>query len=204
MRRHRRVKILATLGPASADKVMLAKLFEAGADIFRINMSHASHDAMRERIRMIRSLELDFGRPIGILVDLQGPKAAGRRIRQRRGRTRQGRDLRVRQRPYPRRHEPRAPAASGDPAGAAAGSQHADRRRQGEAACRPGRAHALRMRGRRRGQGVQPQGRQPPRHRDRHFRHDAEGPLRPRRRPQRGGGLGRRLLRAAGGRRRRV
>ena len=53
---------------------MLAKLFEAGADVFRINMSHASHDAMRERIRMIRSLEADFGRPIGILVDLQGPK----------------------------------------------------------------------------------------------------------------------------------
>ncbi len=74
MRRHRRVKILATLGPASADRTMLAKLFEAGADIFRINMSHASHDAMRERIRMIRSLEADYGRPIGILVDLQGPK----------------------------------------------------------------------------------------------------------------------------------
>ncbi len=53
---------------------MLAKLFEAGADVFRINMSHASHDAMRERIRMIRSLEADYGRPIGILVDLQGPK----------------------------------------------------------------------------------------------------------------------------------
>ncbi len=74
MRRMRRVKILATLGPASADREMLAKLFMAGADVFRINMSHASHDAMRERIRMIRSLEAEFGRPIGILVDLQGPK----------------------------------------------------------------------------------------------------------------------------------
>ena len=74
MRRQRRVKILATLGPASADRAMLAKLFQAGADVFRINMSHASHDAMRERIRMIRSLEADFGRTIGILVDLQGPK----------------------------------------------------------------------------------------------------------------------------------
>ncbi|UDL96467.1 MULTISPECIES: pyruvate kinase [Lichenihabitans] len=74
MRRHRRVKILATLGPASSDRAMLAKLFEAGADIFRINMSHSTHDAMRDRIRMIRSLEADFGRPIGILVDLQGPK----------------------------------------------------------------------------------------------------------------------------------
>ena len=74
MRRMRRVKILATLGPASADRSMLAKLFEAGADVFRINMSHATHDAMRERIRMIRSLEAEYGRPIGILVDLQGPK----------------------------------------------------------------------------------------------------------------------------------
>ena len=74
MRRHRRVKILATLGPASQDRATLARLFEAGADVFRINMSHASHDAMRERIRMIRSLEADYGRPIGILVDLQGPK----------------------------------------------------------------------------------------------------------------------------------
>ena len=74
MRRMRRVKILATLGPASADRGMLAKLFEAGADVFRINMSHATHDAMRERIRMIRSLETEYGRPIGILVDLQGPK----------------------------------------------------------------------------------------------------------------------------------
>ncbi len=74
MRRLRRVKILATLGPASADRAMLARLFQAGADVFRINMSHATHDAMRERIRMIRSLEPEFGRPIGILVDLQGPK----------------------------------------------------------------------------------------------------------------------------------
>ena len=74
MRRMRRVKILATLGPASQDRAVLAKLFEAGADVFRINMSHATHDAMRERIRMIRSLEAEFGRPVGVLVDLQGPK----------------------------------------------------------------------------------------------------------------------------------
>jgi pyruvate kinase len=73
-RRRRRIKIIATLGPASADRATLAKLFEAGADVFRINMSHASHDGMRERIAMIRSLEEEVGRPIGILVDLQGPK----------------------------------------------------------------------------------------------------------------------------------
>ena len=74
MRRLRRVKILATLGPASQDPAVLARLFEAGADVFRINMSHASHDAMRERVRAIRALEAQFGRPVGILVDLQGPK----------------------------------------------------------------------------------------------------------------------------------
>jgi pyruvate kinase len=72
--RRRRVKIIATLGPASADRETIAGLFAAGADVFRINMSHASHDAMRERVAMIRSLEEEAGRPIGILVDLQGPK----------------------------------------------------------------------------------------------------------------------------------
>ena len=54
-RRSRRVKIIATLGPASADRETVLSLFEAGADVFRINMSHASHDAMRERVAMIRS-----------------------------------------------------------------------------------------------------------------------------------------------------
>jgi pyruvate kinase len=73
-RRSRRVKIVATLGPASADRETIAALFAAGADVFRINMSHASHDAMRERVAMIRSLEEEAGRPIGVLVDLQGPK----------------------------------------------------------------------------------------------------------------------------------
>jgi pyruvate kinase len=72
--RRRRVKIIATLGPASADRETIAALFDAGADVFRINMSHASHDGMRERVAMIRSLEEETGRPIGVLVDLQGPK----------------------------------------------------------------------------------------------------------------------------------
>ena len=72
--RRRRVKIIATLGPASADRKTIAALFAAGADVFRINMSHASHDVMRERVAMIREVEEEIGRPIGILVDLQGPK----------------------------------------------------------------------------------------------------------------------------------
>jgi pyruvate kinase len=74
MRRLRRIKILATLGPASSDSAMIRKLFEAGADIFRINMSHTSHDKMRELVKTIRNVESSYGRPIGILVDLQGPK----------------------------------------------------------------------------------------------------------------------------------
>ena len=74
MRRHRRVKILATLGPSSQDPAVVEELFKAGADVFRINMSHANHDGMRERIATIRAIEKKHGRPIGILVDLQGPK----------------------------------------------------------------------------------------------------------------------------------
>ncbi len=74
MRRLRRCKILATLGPASADKQTIAALHDAGADVFRINMSHADHQGMRERIAMIREIEKESGRPIGILIDLQGPK----------------------------------------------------------------------------------------------------------------------------------
>src|SRR5258705_312788 len=74
MRRLRRIKILATLGPASSDSAMIRRLFEAGADVFRINMSHTPHDKMRELVTTIRNVESSYGRPIGILVDLQGPK----------------------------------------------------------------------------------------------------------------------------------
>jgi pyruvate kinase len=74
MRRLRRAKIVATLGPASSDAGMIARLFAAGVDVFRINMSHTNQDRMRELIAMIRGIERDSGRPIGILVDLQGPK----------------------------------------------------------------------------------------------------------------------------------
>ncbi|MCV3735910.1 pyruvate kinase [Rhizobium sp. TRM96647] len=74
MKRNRRVKILATLGPASAEEEMIQKLHEAGADLFRINMSHASHEVMRTLISRIRAVEARCGRPIGILADLQGPK----------------------------------------------------------------------------------------------------------------------------------
>ena len=74
MRRQRRTKIIATLGPASSEPAQIAKLFEAGADVFRINMSHTPPDRMRALVRTIRKIEDDIGRPIAILVDLQGPK----------------------------------------------------------------------------------------------------------------------------------
>ncbi|MCV3238796.1 pyruvate kinase [Mesorhizobium sp. ZC-5] len=74
MRRSRKVKILATLGPASSDEAMIRRLFEAGADVFRINMSHTDHDTMRTLIARIRKVEDEVARPIGILADLQGPK----------------------------------------------------------------------------------------------------------------------------------
>ena len=74
MRRLRRTKIVATLGPSSSDRAVIASLFRAGADVFRINMSHTSHDRMRELMAAIRAVEFEYGRPIGVLVDLQGPK----------------------------------------------------------------------------------------------------------------------------------
>jgi pyruvate kinase len=73
-RRRRRCKILATLGPASNDEASIEKLWRAGADVFRINMSHANPEAMRETVALIRAVEARVGRPIGILCDLQGPK----------------------------------------------------------------------------------------------------------------------------------
>ena len=74
MKRERRIKIIATMGPASASEEMCAKLFEAGVDVFRINMSHTQRETLPARIAMLRSLEKRFGRPVGILADLQGPK----------------------------------------------------------------------------------------------------------------------------------
>ena len=74
MRRQRRTKVVATLGPASSSRTVISRLFEAGADVFRINMSHTNHDKMRELVETIRAVEAECDRPIGILVDLQGPK----------------------------------------------------------------------------------------------------------------------------------
>ncbi|HEX6362552.1 MAG TPA: pyruvate kinase [Albitalea sp.] len=74
MRRTRHAKIVATLGPASADLATLRRLFAAGVDVFRLNFSHGSAADHRERAAMLRTLERECGRPIAILADLQGPK----------------------------------------------------------------------------------------------------------------------------------
>jgi len=68
------VKIVATLGPASNDYEMIRKLVEAGADVFRLNMSHGDHSEIDVRHGIIRQVEKDLNTPIGILADLQGPK----------------------------------------------------------------------------------------------------------------------------------
>jgi pyruvate kinase len=74
MRRQRFTKIVATLGPASSSPERLRALFEAGADVFRLNFSHGTQDDHRERVRLLRELEEQFKHPIAILMDLQGPK----------------------------------------------------------------------------------------------------------------------------------
>ena len=84
LRRHRRTKIIATLGPASSTTEVIERLFRTGADVFRLNFSHGSHEDHAARILQIREVERRTGRPIGILADVQGPKlrvgkfAAGR------------------------------------------------------------------------------------------------------------------------------
>ncbi|MEM9872968.1 MAG: pyruvate kinase [Pseudomonadota bacterium] len=74
MRRMRNVKIVATLGPASDNYEMIRALHEAGADVFRLNMSHGSHEEIAEKHAHIRKVEADLNSTISILADLQGPK----------------------------------------------------------------------------------------------------------------------------------
>ncbi|MCH8834891.1 MAG: pyruvate kinase [Proteobacteria bacterium] len=74
MRRRRNAKIIATLGPATSTQSRIAKLFEAGADVFRLNFSHGIRADHKRRFAAIRKLETRYDRPIGIMLDLQGPK----------------------------------------------------------------------------------------------------------------------------------
>lgn len=72
--RERNAKILATLGPASSDRETIHALFKAGVDVFRFNFSHGTHADHQARYELVREIEREVGRPVGILLDLQGPK----------------------------------------------------------------------------------------------------------------------------------
>jgi pyruvate kinase len=74
MKRHRQAKIVATLGPASSSRDRIQALFEAGADVFRFNFSHGTHQDHQARYDIVRTIEAEMGRPITVLADLQGPK----------------------------------------------------------------------------------------------------------------------------------
>jgi pyruvate kinase len=74
MRRKHLTKIVATLGPASSDAKVIRRLFEAGVDVFRLNFSHGTQDDKKGLITTIRALEREVGRPIAVMMDLQGPK----------------------------------------------------------------------------------------------------------------------------------
>ena len=72
--RDRNAKILATLGPASSDRETIYALFKAGVDVFRFNFSHGTHADHQARYELVRDIEREVGRPVGVLIDLQGPK----------------------------------------------------------------------------------------------------------------------------------
>lgn len=74
MRRNRRAKIVATIGPASSSREIIKELFLKGVDVFRLNFSHGTHEDHAERYNTIRDIEKELGQKIGILQDLQGPK----------------------------------------------------------------------------------------------------------------------------------
>lgn len=74
MRRNRNAKIIATLGPASSNQATISALFQAGADMFRFNMSHGTQQDHLDNYAIVRGLEQSTGRPVGTLFDLQGPK----------------------------------------------------------------------------------------------------------------------------------
>ena len=70
----KKTKIVATLGPATEDKKVLKDMMSAGANVFRINFSHADYSEVKARVDMIRAIEAETGMSVGILADLQGPK----------------------------------------------------------------------------------------------------------------------------------
>ena len=177
MRRQRRTKIVATLGPASCERAVIGKLFDAGADVFRINMSHTSHDGMRELVATIRAVEAEYNRPIGILVDLQGPKLRLGAFKDDAANLDKGQEFVLDTDPTPGRRNARVPAASGnlrrDQAGRHAAASTTASCAWQATETSPA-AHRRARRSRR--QAVEPQGRQPARHRRSARGADAEGP----------------------------
>ena len=113
---------------------MIAKLFEAGADVFRLNMSHLPRERLRERVEVIRAVEAKYKRPIAILADLQGPKLRVGMFDGDGAMLDDGPDLHPRRRQDARRREARSPAASGNPVVARARPHRPHRRRQAAAA----------------------------------------------------------------------
>ncbi len=74
MKRNRKAKILATLGPASSSSKTIENIFKAGCDVFRLNFSHGSVEIHRQNLEWIRQLEEKYNHATCILADLQGPK----------------------------------------------------------------------------------------------------------------------------------
>jgi pyruvate kinase len=74
MHRNRRTKIVATLGPSSCTEAVIHRLVERGADVFRLNFSHGTHESHAELLRLIRAAEVHHALPLGVFADLQGPK----------------------------------------------------------------------------------------------------------------------------------
>lgn len=70
----KKTKIVATLGPATANREVLSQMIINGVDVFRVNFSHADYSDVKEKIELIRELDLELGYHTAILADLQGPK----------------------------------------------------------------------------------------------------------------------------------
>jgi hypothetical protein len=129
MHRNRKAKIVATVGPASTDSATMESMFRAGADVFRLNFSHGTHEDHKQRLDKLRALEQALGRPVGVLLDLQGPKLRIGTFAEGIRRARRRRLLPARPGCHPAgRPQPGGAAASRDLRGAGAGRQAAARR----------------------------------------------------------------------------
>ncbi len=164
MRRDRRVKVVATLGPASSATEMIERLFLAGVDVFRINMSHSSHEAARALQNSVRWVAKRHRHPIGILADLQGPKLRVGEFPGGRAFINDGAIFKFRPRGEARLQRERVPAASADFRRRRAGPHAAARRRQDPHARHREEARRHHGRGSGRRRARQPQGHQPARH----------------------------------------